>query len=108
MAFCGKCGEQINDGVGFCPKCGNAMNSAPAQQPVQQAMPNQTAGVAGAPVQGDGKLTLGESLLSDIWPIGFIMYFTKKDTFPIKAKACLRNAIISLVICTVVMIIFGF
>ena len=22
MAFCGKCGQQVNDGVKFCPACG--------------------------------------------------------------------------------------
>ena len=25
MAFCGKCGTQINDGVRFCPGCGAAL-----------------------------------------------------------------------------------
>ena len=38
MAFCGKCGQQVNDGVKFCPACGAPMaavapysgNTAPA------------------------------------------------------------------------------
>lgn len=26
MAFCGKCGTQLNDGAKFCPKCGNPIS----------------------------------------------------------------------------------
>ena len=37
MKFCGKCGTQIEDNVKFCPGCG-----APAEQPAQQAQPQQT------------------------------------------------------------------
>ena len=45
MAFCGKCGTQVNDGTKFCPKCGNPMgndassssyNQQQAPQPQQQ------------------------------------------------------------------------
>lgn len=35
MAFCGKCGQQVNEGVKFCPACGSPMNVAPPQ-PVGQ------------------------------------------------------------------------
>ena len=44
MAFCGKCGTQMNDGVKFCPGCGapneTAAPAAPAT-PVQEAPPVQ-------------------------------------------------------------------
>lgn len=44
MAFCGKCGTQMNDGVKFCPGCG-APNEATAPAapatPVQEAPPVQ-------------------------------------------------------------------
>ena len=30
MAFCGKCGTQVNDGVKFCPSCGASMIKKPA------------------------------------------------------------------------------
>ena len=39
MAFCGKCGTQVNDGVRFCPGCGAAIEAAAAPQ--QQAQPQQ-------------------------------------------------------------------
>lgn len=32
MAFCSKCGTQINDGAKFCPKCGQPTNAASQQQ----------------------------------------------------------------------------
>ena len=44
MAFCGKCGTQINDGVRFCPGCGADAEVAAAPQPV-------AAGAVQQPVQ---------------------------------------------------------
>ncbi len=38
MAFCGKCGTKVDEGVKFCPGCGNAME---APSPEQQAAPAQ-------------------------------------------------------------------
>lgn len=37
MAFCGTCGQQVNDGVKFCPSCGAPIGAAPAleAQPLQ-------------------------------------------------------------------------
>ncbi len=38
MAFCGKCGQQVNEGVKFCPSCGAPMDVArqSAPEPVQE------------------------------------------------------------------------
>ena len=49
MAFCGKCGSQVQDGVRFCPTCGNDLAAPaapiqpppPPQQQYQQAPPQQ-------------------------------------------------------------------
>lgn len=44
MAFCGKCGQQVNDGVKFCPACGAPMAAvAPTQEtpPQPAAAPQQ-------------------------------------------------------------------
>lgn len=35
MAFCGKCGAQVNEGVKFCPSCG-ASTEIPKEEPTQQ------------------------------------------------------------------------
>ena len=39
MAYCGKCGNKVDEGVKFCPSCGNPME-APASE--QQAQTQQT------------------------------------------------------------------
>ena len=41
MAFCGKCGTQVNDGVKFCPSCGAPVS---AQEQTNQDTQQQTAG----------------------------------------------------------------
>ena len=44
MAFCGKCGQQVNDGVKFCPACGAPMAAAaptPEAPPQPAAAPQQ-------------------------------------------------------------------
>ncbi len=44
MAFCGKCGTKVDEGVKFCPGCGNAMEAAAAEQQaaaVQEPATNQ-------------------------------------------------------------------
>ena len=57
MAFCGKCGAQLNDGAKFCPSCGAPTGSEHAQQqtyqqPQQGYQPQQQ---AYAPVQSDAQ-----------------------------------------------------
>ena len=51
MAFCGKCGTQINDGVRFCPGCGAAAEVAAAPQPVAAGAVQQPAAPSAQPVQ---------------------------------------------------------
>lgn len=51
MAFCGKCGAQLNDGAKFCPSCGAPTGSEQAQQQTYQ----QTQQQAYAPVQSDAQ-----------------------------------------------------
>ncbi len=44
MAFCGKCGQQVNDGVKFCPACGAPMAAVALTQetpPQPAAAPQQ-------------------------------------------------------------------
>jgi uncharacterized membrane protein len=63
MAFCGKCGAQIQEGAKFCPSCGAAAGTAPAgqthpnqaqvQQPQYQQQGYIPPIVPGAPAQAD-------------------------------------------------------
>ncbi len=39
MAFCGKCGQQVNEGVRFCPACGSPMQIVAAEPNRQQTPP---------------------------------------------------------------------
>ena len=36
VAFCSKCGNNVQDGVAFCPQCGAAVGAAAAPPPYQQ------------------------------------------------------------------------
>jgi len=40
MAFCGKCGNQLEDGVKFCPKCGQPTDGSYINQPQGGYQPN--------------------------------------------------------------------
>lgn len=51
MAFCRKCGAQLNDGAKFCPSCGAPTGSEQAQQQTYQQPQQQ----AYAPVQSDAQ-----------------------------------------------------
>ena len=51
MAFCGKCGAQLNDGAKFCPSCGAPTGSEQAQQQTYQQPQQQ----AYTPVQSDAQ-----------------------------------------------------
>jgi uncharacterized membrane protein len=73
MAFCAKCGTQVNAGASFCPACGAAVavqgsavsasgaSAAPASAPVAVSSPGMTDNLAGA--------------LSYIWIVGLIFLF---------------------------------
>jgi uncharacterized membrane protein len=39
MAFCGKCGSTVNEGVAFCPNCGAAVGAAAPPPPQYAASP---------------------------------------------------------------------
>lgn len=59
MKFCPKCGSKLAEDVKFCPGCGNAVAVAaapeqPAQQPVYQQTPVQTADQPAAPKKKAG------------------------------------------------------
>ncbi len=47
MAYCGKCGNQIEEGVKFCPTCGAALQVAQPEtvqpKPQQPVQPEPTA-----------------------------------------------------------------
>ena len=61
MAFCGKCGQQVNEGVRFCPACGSPMQIVAAEPNRQQTPPPvqptdaESMAKANAPGAGPGR-----------------------------------------------------
>ena len=101
MAFCGKCGTQINDGVKFCPGCGAPNETTapaapvtppPEAQPVQQAPAqqndlgakmaafNNTADSTAEFDKADIEKNKGMSVLAYFGPLVLIPIFAAKDS----------------------------
>ena len=78
MAYCKKCGSEIDDQAVICPRCGVSQNSAPQV------------------VDNGG---FGWGLLGCCIPIvGLILFLVWKDTKPKTAKAVGMGALVSVVI----------
>ena len=87
MAFCKKCGQEINDHAVVCVHCGESQNTAPQ-------------------VVDEGGILWG--LLGCCIPIvGLILFLVWKDNKPKSAKAAGIGALVS-VACTVVFYIIYF
>ncbi len=96
MAFCGKCGTKVEEGLKFCPGCGNAMAaSAPEQQtaPVQGqpaenqnnfsakvAALNNTADTTAEFDANDIAQNKAMGILAYFGPLCFIPMFASKDS----------------------------
>ena len=70
MAFCSKCGTEIDESVSFCPGCGSPVNEARARQ----AENTRTV------VDNDIKENKFFAILSYIGPLVFIPLFAKKNS----------------------------
>ncbi len=85
MAFCRKCGKEINDDAVMCVHCGCATEKAARTSTNQNPDYDPYSGA-----------DFVEVLLSVLIPLaGIIMYFVKKDTRPKAAKTCLLVGIIT-------------
>lgn len=94
MAYCNKCGKEIDDQAVVCVHCGCETGYA-----AQNHKPNYD------PESGADFV---EILLSLLIPIaGVIMYFVKKDTRPKAAKTCLLVGVITWAIGTIALTALG-
>lgn len=57
MAFCSKCGSEVQSGAGFCPKCGEAQTGGQVTQASQRSQPGMAENVAGTLCYALGWLT---------------------------------------------------
>lgn len=109
--FCKNCGQEMNDNMQFCPNCNTPVaseNAAPAQQPYNAqppyAAPQQP---YGQPPVSQEPASLGLRFVCWFIPIvGIILYFVKKDEKPVYAKQCVKASIISIIVNTVVVVLF--
>ena len=81
MAFCGKCGEKVDDGMKFCPSCGASMTGSPAVAEVGevQADPNDAEqGKVMSIIAYIGILCFIPILTGDHKKSPFVMYHTNQ------------------------------
>ena len=93
MAFCGKCGTKVDEGVKFCPSCGNPMEApAPEQQAQTQqntaqtdfsakfANLNNTADTTAEYDQADITNNKAMGILAYLGPLVFVPMFAAKGS----------------------------
>lgn len=86
MAYCKNCGAQIDNRAVICPKCGVPQEEKPAV------------------IDNGG---FGWGFLGFVFPIvGLILYLVWKDTKPNTARASGKGALVGVVVCVVMYIIF--
>jgi uncharacterized membrane protein len=79
VAFCSRCGTNVNDGVAFCPQCGAGIGVAPPPPQYQQYPPQYAA----APPVASGLQENVAGLLSYLlgWLTGIIFLLIDKRPF---------------------------
>jgi len=84
--YCNKCGEQVTEIDKFCPNCGTSVSE---EQQVSNSSNHYQRSV--------DKANFGFALLGFVIPIvGIILYFIWKNEYPLKAKSCIKGALISI------------
>ena len=93
MKYCSKCGAEINDEAVVCVKCGCTVNQESAIKGVSEV---------------DDSVSAGLVILAVLIPLFGIIYWPVKAKIrPRCAKACGIAAIISWVVCFVLMCMAG-
>ena len=93
MAFCGKCGTKVDEGVKFCPSCGNPMEAPASEQQAQTqqntaqtdfsakfANLNNTADTTAEFDQADITNNKAMGILAYLGPLVFIPMFAAKES----------------------------
>ena len=94
MAYCGKCGTKIDEGVKFCPSCGNPMEAPAPEQQAQQTQQNtaqtdfsakftnlnNTADTTAEFDQADITNNKAMGILAYLGPLVFIPMFAAKES----------------------------
>ena len=84
MAFCGKCGTEVNPGAAFCPKCGAPQAAAPVNPPPPPGTYVPPPGgfpPPGAPTAGMAENVAGLLCYVLGWITGLIFFLIDKRPF---------------------------
>ena len=85
MKFCSKCGKELLDDAVICPGCGCSVGKLSEPD---------------AP-------SFAYALLGFFIPIaGIILFFVSRDTTPLKAKSSLKGALTSIILSTVLSVLY--
>src|SRR5271155_4783209 len=79
MAFCGKCGSSVAEGVAFCPQCGAAVGAAAAPPPPPP--PSGWAPAPAAPASGLQENVAGMLCYILGWVTGIVFLLIDKRPF---------------------------
>ena len=91
MAYCGKCGTKVDEGVKFCPSCGNPMEAPAPEQQAQSAGDqndfsakiaalNNTADTTADFDKADIEQNKAMGILAYLGPLVFIPMFAAKES----------------------------
>ena len=84
--YCKKCGDQVTEEDKFCPSCGTEVT-------IEQQVSNSSNQFQG----NDDAPNFGFALLGFFVPfVGIILYFIWKNEFPLKARSCIRGALVTI------------
>lgn len=108
MAFCGKCGSKLEDGVKFCPACG-ASTEIPPPDTGRQTAPTYTPPVVpGAPMQADIRDAQDNkvmAILAYLGPLVLVPIFAAKES-PF-ARYHANQGLVLLIACIAYSIVYG-
>ncbi len=91
MAYCHKCGKEIDDDAVVCVHCGCAVPSA-----------------ANSGAASDDASSAAFAVLSFFFPlVGLILFLVWKDTYPKRAKSAGKGALIGVIVNVVFSVIVG-
>lgn len=97
--YCPRCNSSVPEGNHFCGNCGANLSAGNSYQPYNTNPPNY-------PVEDPTESLLPYKLLSFVIPIaGIVLYFVDKDSRPLRAKACIKYSLISIVLSFVISIL---
>jgi hypothetical protein len=113
MAFCSKCGKELNDGAAFCEGCGNALGGEHTknQQPAQEVNRHKKLTYS-LPALANGILAVvlggvGQAYVANTTVYGPVRYLDKKYDAECRAFNAAGDRLSLLLLFGAILIVFG-